>query len=86
MQTIGSFWWLWLLFFLVSLVVVINDQRRRVKSVMGTFAQGGDPFKAMGAAQQGMASTVTAGIVAWVSGILLVLSTIVNLIAYIKSS
>lgn len=85
MQVIGSLWWLWLLLMVVSIGVVINDQRQRMSGVMNSFASG-DPFKTVGTVQQGLGRTMIAGLIACGSGILLFLATIVNLVTYFKSS
>lgn len=81
MDFIGAYWWLWLVVMVVFGAYALYNQLKRVKGIVNK-GFSGDMGGALGSFQSGIGSFIVASVLTSGSGILLLLSIIINLIAH----
>ena len=89
-EFIATYWWLWLVVFVASMIYIIFNMVRRIKgesSILRRIRGGsGDSFESdQKAFFAGTEYFFIAALVAYMSGIALVISIIINLINYLKA-
>ena len=81
MAFIALYWWLWLLLTAVFSGYTLFNQLKRMKGMLRGVQQG-DVGKAFSSFGSGIATLVVSGLLAGVSGVLLLISIVLNIITY----
>ncbi len=80
MEFIAQYWFVWAILTVLFVWTTVSGPLKRIKRVAGAQSFG----KAAGGMVRGLEGTFLMMLLAWVFGMLLVLSVILNIIAYIK--
>ncbi|HYD93636.1 MAG TPA: hypothetical protein VEB18_04275 [Candidatus Paceibacterota bacterium] len=81
MDFIATYWYVWAIVLVISIVYATINQVGRFKRVSASI-ESGSADGAFGNVTKGMGSLVIAGLISWASGILLLIAIVIHAIRY----